>query len=144
MSYAFETDDGEQPPTPPRPRSSNAAIVLAVLAVAYTLYMAQDLLLPVLLAAFFALVGNPIIRLLKKLWIPRFIAAILVLVGVKMLLLDVWKVPIWLSLTLIATILAAAVVLSLRATRRGAGEGREPVEGSADGRDPHGAGPVVR
>ena len=79
MSYAFETDDGEQPPTPPRPRSSNAAIVLAVLAVAYTLYMAQDLLLPVLLAAFFALVGNPIIRLLKKLWIPRFIAAILVL-----------------------------------------------------------------
>ena len=79
MSFAFETDDGEQPPTPPRPRSSNAAIVLAVLAVAYTLYMAQDLLLPVLLAAFFALVGNPIIRLLRKLWIPRFVAAVLVL-----------------------------------------------------------------
>ena len=79
MSFAFETDDGEQPPTPPRPRSSNAGIVLAVLAVAYTLYAAQDLLLPVLLAAFFALVGNPIIRLLRKLWIPRFVSAVLVI-----------------------------------------------------------------
>ena len=79
MSYTFETDEGEQPPHPPRPRSTNAAIVLAVLAVAYTLYMAQDLLLPVLLAMFFALVGNPIIRLLRRMWIPRFLGAILVL-----------------------------------------------------------------
>ena len=36
--------------------------------VGYTLWAAQDLLLPVLLAMFFALVGNPIIRLLKRLW----------------------------------------------------------------------------
>jgi predicted PurR-regulated permease PerM len=79
MSFRFETDEAEQPPSPPRPRSSSAAIVLAVLAVAFTLYLAQDLLLPVLLAAFFALVGNPIIRLLRKLWIPRFVSAILVL-----------------------------------------------------------------
>ena len=41
----------------------------------------------------------------------------LVFVGVKMLLLDVWKVPIWLSLSVIATCLCVAVVASLRATR---------------------------
>jgi predicted PurR-regulated permease PerM len=76
MSYSFET---EAPAPPPRPRASSAALVLAVLAVAYTLYMAQDLLLPVLLAAFFALIGNPIIRLLRRLWIPRFLGALLVL-----------------------------------------------------------------
>ncbi|KGQ17947.1 Transport protein [Lysobacter dokdonensis DS-58] len=79
MSFSFETGTDEQPPAPPRPRSTNAAIVLAVLAVAYTLYVAQDLLLPVLLAMFFALVGNPIIRGLKKLWVPRFVSALLVL-----------------------------------------------------------------
>jgi predicted PurR-regulated permease PerM len=79
MSFTFETDQPETPPQPPRPRSSNAAIVLAVLGVAYTLYAAQALLLPVLLAMFFALVGNPIIRLLRKAWIPRFVSALLVL-----------------------------------------------------------------
>jgi len=33
----------------------------------------------VLLAMFFALVGNPIIRLLQRLWVPRFIGALLVM-----------------------------------------------------------------
>jgi tellurite resistance protein TerC len=45
------------------------------------------------------------------------LAAILVFVGVKMLLLDVWKVPIWLSLAVIAVSLAVSVAWSLRATR---------------------------
>ena len=45
------------------------------------------------------------------------LAAILVFVGIKMLLLDVWKVPIWLSLAVIATCVTVAVVASLRATR---------------------------
>jgi tellurite resistance protein TerC len=52
------------------------------------------------------------------------LAAILVFVGVKMLLIDVWKVPIWLSLTVIATSITVAVVASLRATRAP----REPLE----------------
>jgi predicted PurR-regulated permease PerM len=63
----------------PRPRASGALLLLAVLATGYTLWAAQDLILPVLLAVFFALVGNPIIRLLQRLWIPRFIGAVLVL-----------------------------------------------------------------
>ncbi len=67
-------------PTPaPRPRSSTAAIVLATLAVAYTLWATQELLLPVLLAMFFALIGNPIIRTLEKIHLPRFVGALAVL-----------------------------------------------------------------
>jgi hypothetical protein len=54
-------------------------VVLATLAVCFTLWAAQEIILPVLLAMFFALVGNPILRLLGKLWIPRFLAAVLVI-----------------------------------------------------------------
>jgi predicted PurR-regulated permease PerM len=64
----------------PRPRASTALLVLATLAVGFTLYAVQELFLPVLLAMFFALVGNPIIRQLQRLWIPRFVGALLVLV----------------------------------------------------------------
>ena len=64
---------------PPRPRASSALVVLAVLAVGYTLWAAQALLLPILLAMFFALVGNPILRGLRRIWIPRFVGALLVL-----------------------------------------------------------------
>lgn len=63
----------------PRPRSSTANLVLAVLATGFTLWAAQELLLPVLLAMFFALIGNPIIRLLQRAWVPRSIGALLVL-----------------------------------------------------------------
>ena len=63
----------------PRPRASTALVVLATLAAGYTLWAAQELLLPVLLALFFALIGNPILRLLRRLWIPRFVGAVLVL-----------------------------------------------------------------
>ena len=53
--------------------------MLATLAVGYTLWAAQALILPVLLAMFFALVGNPIIRTLQKIYLPRFIGALLVI-----------------------------------------------------------------
>jgi predicted PurR-regulated permease PerM len=70
------------PPVPPaRPRGSTALIVLATLAVGYTLWAAQAVVLPVLLAVFFAMVGNPLIRVLRRLWVPRFLAALLVLCG---------------------------------------------------------------
>ena len=65
----------------PRPRAPFALVVLAVLSVGYTLWAAQGLLLPVLLAIFFALVGNPILRLLQRLYVPRFLGAMLVLVA---------------------------------------------------------------
>lgn len=68
-------------PTPigPRPRGPLSLVVLAILAVGYTLWATQDLILPVLLAMFFALIGNPIIRLLQRIRIPRFLAALAVL-----------------------------------------------------------------
>ncbi len=68
-------------PAKPRPRGSTALIVLASLAVGYTLWAAQAVVLPVLLAMFFALIGNPVIRGLRRLYVPRFLAALLVLVG---------------------------------------------------------------
>ncbi|WP_449465565.1 AI-2E family transporter [Stenotrophomonas humi] len=71
----------EPAPLPPRPRAPMALVVLATLAVGYTLWAAQSVILPVLLAMFFALVGNPIIRLLQKLHLPRMLAALLVVAG---------------------------------------------------------------
>ncbi|UBB25686.1 AI-2E family transporter [Pseudoxanthomonas japonensis] len=71
----------ESTPLPPRPRAPIALVVLATLAVGFTLWAAQDVVLPVLLAAFFALVGNPIIRTLRRLRLPRFLAALIVLLG---------------------------------------------------------------
>ncbi|QCW27880.1 AI-2E family transporter [Lysobacter enzymogenes] len=67
--------------TPPRPRGPVSLLVLATLALGYTLWAAQELLLPILLAAFFALVGNPILRLLGKLRLPRLLGALIVMVG---------------------------------------------------------------
>jgi predicted PurR-regulated permease PerM len=78
-SAAIEPADAAPALSRPRPRASVALLVLATLAVGYTLWAAQDLVLPVLLAMFFALVGNPILRMLQRLWIPRFVGAILVL-----------------------------------------------------------------
>ena len=69
------------PPTEPRPRSSAAAVVLATIAVGAVLWATQELILPVLLAVFFALVGNPIIRALRRLYVPRVLGALLVLLG---------------------------------------------------------------
>lgn len=77
-----ESGGGDALPSPaptPRPRASTAVIVLAALAVGYTLWVTQELLLPVLLAMFFALIGNPIIRTLEKIHIPRFLGALAVL-----------------------------------------------------------------
>ena len=45
------------------------------------------------------------------------LAAILILVGAKMLLIDIWKVPIGVSLAAIAACLIVAVTASLHATR---------------------------
>lgn len=64
-----------------RPRASSAVVVLATLAVGYTLWATQELVLPILLAMFLALIGNPILRMLQKLYIPRSLGAIAILSG---------------------------------------------------------------
>ena len=75
---------GTPPPAPPegpapRPRAPLSLVVLAVLAVGVVLWATQSVILPVLLAMFFALVGNPIIRVLQRARVPRFISALAVL-----------------------------------------------------------------
>jgi len=71
----------------------------------------------------FAILGLRAMYFLLADLIHRFVylkaglSAILVFVGVKMLLLDVYKVPIWMSLSVIAVLITTAVVASLRATR---------------------------
>ncbi|MBO9832615.1 AI-2E family transporter [Xanthomonas phaseoli] len=68
------------PPAPaPRPRAPASLVVLATLAIGYTLWAAQTIILPIMLAAFFSLIGNPILRGLRKLYIPRFLGALLIL-----------------------------------------------------------------
>ncbi len=74
----------------------------------------------------FAILGLRALYFLLADLIDRFVhlkaglAAILVFVGIKMLLLDVYKIPIWLSLGVIGLSLAVSIGLSLWQTRTGA------------------------
>jgi tellurite resistance protein TerC len=82
----------------------------------------------------FAILGLRAMYFLLADLIDRFIylkaglAAILVFVGIKMLLLDVYKIPIWLSLSVIALCLTVAVGLSLYRTRNRPQEQAEQTE----------------
>ncbi|HYG71750.1 MAG TPA: TerC family protein [Actinomycetota bacterium] len=72
----------------------------------------------------FAILGLRALYFMLAGMIERFVylkfglAAILVFVGVKMLISEVAHVPIWLSLTVIASILAVSILASLAKTRR--------------------------
>lgn len=63
----------------PRPRASLAQLVLTALALLFAAWAARDVLVPLLLASFFALIGNPLVRLLQRCFIPRFLGGALVL-----------------------------------------------------------------
>jgi tellurite resistance protein TerC len=65
-------------------------------------------------ALYFVLVG----MMDRFVYLSQGLAVILAVIGVKMLLIDVWHPPIWLSLAIIAVVLAATAVLSLRAAPR--------------------------
>jgi tellurite resistance protein TerC len=66
-------------------------------------------------AAYFVLVG----MMDRFVYLSHGLALILAFIGTKMLLIDMWHPPIWLSLAVIAGVLAATAVLSLRATPTG-------------------------
>ena len=51
-------------------------------------------------------------------YLSRGLAVILAFIGAKMLAVDVWHMPIWLSLSVIAGALATSAVLSMRAGPR--------------------------
>ena len=71
----------------------------------------------------FAILGLRALYFLLAGMMSRFVylktglAAVLVFVGAKMLLADVFHLPVWLSLGVIASVLAVSVAASLRATR---------------------------
>ncbi|UTF59761.1 AI-2E family transporter [Gilvimarinus sp. DA14] len=58
---------------------AKALNVIAILAIAYTIYFAETLLVPVCVAGFIALFSSPIVRLMLILKIPRPLGAILVI-----------------------------------------------------------------
>jgi predicted PurR-regulated permease PerM len=81
--------DGAAPPdqvTPGRPRYTRsiraASWVLVSLAVAFTLYLAASLLLPILLAAMLALLLTPLVEALTRIKVPQPAAAALVVLAV--------------------------------------------------------------
>lgn len=57
----------------------NYMAVLVVLAIIYTLYFAQSLIIPIVFSAFVALLLNPLVAILKKCLIPRPISAVVLL-----------------------------------------------------------------
>ncbi len=69
----------ERAPAPPDTLRLLRALVL--LAVLYTCYFAAGLILPVVLAAFFALLLSPLVRRAPLRWLPRSLAALLLVAG---------------------------------------------------------------
>jgi tellurite resistance protein TerC len=94
----------------------------------------------------FAILGLRALYFLLAGMMDRFVylkhglAAILVFVGFKMVLVDVWHVPIALSLLVIATVLAVSVAVSMRATR--AGHAQHPQEELANPSTSHSGRPM--
>ncbi|SIS42290.1 AI-2E family transporter [Neptunomonas antarctica] len=64
---------------PRRSVYSVAIYGLLALALIYTLYFAKSLLMPILVALLFSLLLSPLVRLLKRFYIPRTLSAILLL-----------------------------------------------------------------
>lgn len=79
-------------------------------------------------ALYFLLVG----LMARFVYLTQGLAVILVFVGAKMLLTDVWKVPLWLSLAFIAFALLMTALLSERAARRLGASPQRPSRPSAE------------
>jgi tellurite resistance protein TerC len=85
--------------------------IFAVTTVPFIVFAANAFAMLGLRALYFLLVGV----MDRFVYLSQGLSVILAIIGAKMLLIDIWHVPIWLSLTLIVLVLAATAVLSLRA-----------------------------
>ncbi len=77
-------DGGAVPPPPaeaPAQPHFPALTTLAVLAVLVVAWAARDVLIPVFVAAFLAMLAYPVVRGLKRLWIPNWVGSVVVVVG---------------------------------------------------------------
>ena len=88
--------------------------IFAVTTVPFIVFAANAFAMLGLRALYFLLVGV----MNRFVYLSQGLAVILGIIGTKMLLIDVWHPPIWLSLGLIVAVLAATAVLSLRAAPR--------------------------
>jgi tellurite resistance protein TerC len=98
-------------------------VIFAVDSIPAIFAVTQDPLI-VFAANAFAMLGlRPLYFLLagmldRFVYLSHGLSAILGFIGVKMLLIDVWHIPIWLSLTVIAGALGVSAGLSLRSDAR--------------------------
>jgi tellurite resistance protein TerC len=106
-------------------------IVFAIDSVPAIFAITDDVFI-VFTANVFAILGLRAMYFLLAGTIPRFaylqtgLALVLVFVGAKMFLTDVGKLPVWISLGVITTIIGTAVVASLWKARRDGGAGTPP------------------
>ena len=85
--------------------------IFAITQDAFIVFAANAFALLGLRALYFTLVG----AMDRFVYLTYGLAAILAYIGVKMLLIDVWHPPIWLSLAVIVGVLIITALLSLRA-----------------------------
>jgi tellurite resistance protein TerC len=101
--------------------------IFAITTVPFIVFAANAFAMLGLRALYFLLVGV----MDRFVYLSQGLAVILGVIGVKMLLIDVWHVPIWVSLGLIVLILGVTAILSLRVEPKPA----EEEEASAAERD---------
>ncbi len=89
--------------------------IFAVTSEPFVVFAANAFAVLGLRALYFLLAG----MMDRFVYLSHGLALILAVIGAKMLLIDVWHPPIWLSLGIIVTVLAATVALSLRAEPQG-------------------------
>ncbi len=85
--------------------------IFAVTSEPFVVFAANAFAMLGLRALYFLLAG----MMDRFVYLAHGLALILAFIGTKMLLIDVWHPPIWMSLGVIVTVLAATVALSLRA-----------------------------
>ncbi|MFC4726802.1 AI-2E family transporter [Coralloluteibacterium thermophilus] len=68
-------------PEPPRARRTRPLWILALLAIAFSCWAARDLLVPITLAMFLAVLGSPLVSRMQRLWVPRWLGALFLVVG---------------------------------------------------------------
>jgi tellurite resistance protein TerC len=85
--------------------------IFAVTQESFIVFAANAFALIGLRAQYFLLVG----LMDRFVYLTQGLSVILAFIGVKMLLIDIWHVPIWLSLGVIAGTLVLTAIISLRA-----------------------------
>ena len=88
--------------------------IFAVTQESFIVFAANAFALIGLRALYFLLVG----LMDKFIYLTQGLAFILAFIGAKMLLVDIWHVPIWLSLAVIVVTLVLTALLSMRADRK--------------------------